>query len=72
MSRPTPPDPGPLEVRRVQPYEATKRYLCPGCNRDIPTGMGHYVVVPLEAPDLRRHWHRGCWDRKPAHISALG
>jgi hypothetical protein len=19
------------------------------------------VVVPHEAPDLRRHWHRGCW-----------
>jgi hypothetical protein len=19
-------------------------------------------VVPVDAPDLRRHWHRGCWD----------
>jgi hypothetical protein len=51
----------PVEVRRVQPYQATKTYLCPGCNQDIPPGLGHLVVVPLVAPDLRRHWHRGCW-----------
>ena len=69
------PDPahvGPLDVRRVQPYEARKRYVCPGCNRDIPKGMGHYVVVPLGAPDLRRHWHRGCWDNRPARKPAIG
>jgi len=56
-------DPGGLEieVRRVQPYQATKAYLCPGCGREIPRGMGHLVTVPTEAPDLRRHWHRGCW-----------
>lgn len=52
------------EVRRVQPYEATKAYLCPGCHRDIPAGTGHVVAVPVDAPDLRRHWHRGCWDRR--------
>lgn len=50
-----------VEVRFVQPYQAVKAYLCPHCNRDIPTGTGHVVVVPREAPDLRRHWHRGCW-----------
>ncbi len=50
-----------VEVRRVQPYEASKGYVCPGCNRDIPAGTGHLVVVPIAAPDLRRHWHRGCW-----------
>jgi hypothetical protein len=50
-----------LEVRRVQPYEATKTYRCPGCEGDIPPGTGHVVVVPLPAPDLRRHWHHGCW-----------
>jgi len=49
------------EVRRVQLYEATKAYLCPGCHRDIPTGTGHVVAVPIDAPDLRRHWHHGCW-----------
>lgn len=55
---------GDVEVRRVQPYQATKVYLCPGCNQDIPAGTGHVVVVPLEAPDLRRHWHSACWDHR--------
>lgn len=50
-----------VEVRFLQPYQATKLYACPGCNRDIPSGTGHVVVLPREAPDLRRHWHRGCW-----------
>jgi len=58
---------GPLHVRRVQPYEARTRYLCPGCGRDIAPGTGHYVVVPTACPDLRRHWHRGCWDNLPEH-----
>jgi hypothetical protein len=55
---------GDLEVRFIQPYQAVKPYLCPGCNRDIPSGLGHVVVVPVDAPDLRRHWHRGCWNRR--------
>jgi hypothetical protein len=49
------------ETRFIQPYEATKTYLCPGCNQDIPPGTGHLVAVPVDEPDLRRHWHRGCW-----------
>lgn len=53
-----------LEVRRIQPYEARKGYTCPGCNRDIPAGVGHVVVVPRPAPDLRRHWHKGCWQAR--------
>lgn len=53
-----------VEVRRVQPYEAHKRYVCPGCNRDIQPRTGHVVAVPTLAPDLRRHWHRGCWDAR--------
>ena len=53
---------GEVDVRFPQPYQATKTYLCPNCNRDIPPGTGHYEIVPVEAPDLRRHWHRGCWD----------
>ena len=55
---------GPVEVRRVQPYEATKRYVCPGCHGGIEAGTGNVVAVPRDAPDLRRHWHRGCWDRR--------
>lgn len=52
---------GELEIRRIQPFEARKSYLCPGCNQEIPAGLGHLVVVPLDAPDLRRHWHHACW-----------
>ncbi len=48
-------------VSLVQPYAATKPYLCPGCDLSIEPGIGHFVVVPEDAPDLRRHWHRGCW-----------
>ncbi len=51
-------------VRFVQPYEATKTYICPGCNRDIVPGVGHLVAVPPDEPDLRRHWHRGCWHNR--------
>jgi len=59
--RPDPSDGDDTEVRYVQPYQATKTYVCPGCNQDIPPGQGHLVAVPTGAPDLRRHWHRGCW-----------
>lgn len=60
-TRRDPSDSDDAEARFVQPYQATKVYLCPGCNGDIPPGLGHMVVVPTEDPDLRRHWHRGCW-----------
>ena len=52
---------GPELVEPVQPYQARKTYLCPGCEQQIESGTGHLVVVPEEAPDLRRHWHNGCW-----------
>ena len=48
-------------VSPVQPYQARKSYVCPGCESWIESGVGHLVVVPRDAPDLRRHWHRGCW-----------
>lgn len=69
MSPGTPLDPpatpdGDIEVRRIQPYQAAKAYLCPGCNQEIPAGTGHLVVVPLDAPDLRRHWHAPCWEHR--------
>jgi hypothetical protein len=53
-----------VEVRTVHPFEATKTYVCPGCGHDIAPGTGHLVAVPLEAPDLRRHWHRPCWSAR--------
>ena len=48
-------------VRPIQPYQARKEYLCPGCDGIIETGIGHVVVIPEDTPDLRRHWHHGCW-----------
>ena len=48
-------------VKPIQPYQARKQYLCPGCESTIEAGIGHMVVVPTDSPDLRRHWHRGCW-----------
>jgi hypothetical protein len=56
-------DPHAVEVRHVQPYQADKAYTCPHCHGEIPTGQGHKVVVPLAAPEDRRHWHTGCWER---------
>jgi hypothetical protein len=53
----------PPEVRHVQPYQAVKTYRCPGCDHEIPPGVGHEVVVPRRAPADRRHWHSGCWTR---------
>ena len=41
-------DLGAIELRRVQPYQAVKRYRCPGCHGDIEPGTGHVVVVPLD------------------------
>jgi hypothetical protein len=61
-----------VEVRRVQPYEATKRYVCPGCHRDIAVGVGHLVIVPRAAPDLRRHWHHACWRRRRSERREIG
>ncbi|HSH60633.1 MAG TPA: hypothetical protein VK988_13535 [Acidimicrobiales bacterium] len=57
-------DDGEVEVRRVQPYQARKPYLCPGCNGEIGVGVGHVVAVPVDAPDLRRHWHHACWEHR--------
>ena len=53
-----------VEVRHVQPYEAVKVYRCPGCDHEIPRGQGHEVVVPVDDPSARRHWHTGCWHRQ--------
>ncbi len=51
------------EFRRVQPFQARKDYICPGCNQEIRVGAGHIVIVPLAQPDMRRHWHTPCFER---------
>jgi hypothetical protein len=53
-----------VTTRRIQPYEARKAYVCPGCQQDIPAGTGHLVAVPVDDPDGRRHWHHGCWEHR--------
>jgi hypothetical protein len=59
---------GEVDTRRIQPYEALKEYVCPGCNQDIPSGMGHTVAVPREAPDLR-HWCNSLIQKMFSNIS---
>ncbi|MGH8872300.1 MAG: hypothetical protein ACRDWS_10015 [Acidimicrobiia bacterium] len=53
-----------VTVTPVQPYAARKEYVCPGCEMTILPGTFHMVVVPDEEPDLRRHWHHGCWHKE--------
>ncbi len=59
-----PSDAADTTITFVQESEASKSYMCPGCQREIPAGLGHVVAVPTSTPDLRRHWHRGCWERR--------
>ncbi len=49
------------EERQIQPFAATKTYICPGCNQEIWPGTGHLVIVPIADPNHRRHWHTSCW-----------
>ena len=51
-------------VKAVQPVDATKSYRCPGCQGVIHAGVFHVVVIPDEQPNLRRHWHTGCWSKE--------
>lgn len=53
-----------VTVSRVHPFQANKEYLCPGCSHQIGVKVGHVVVIPIEAVDLRRHWHTACWDNR--------
>jgi hypothetical protein len=54
-------------VRQIPGSTAAKSYRCPGCDQEIPPGVPHLVVWPIETIDgsagesARRHWHAGCW-----------
>ncbi|HLZ37042.1 MAG TPA: ATP/GTP-binding protein [Mycobacteriales bacterium] len=48
-------------VRPVTGAAATKRYRCPGCTHEIPSGTPHMVAWPDGSIDRRRHWHTPCW-----------
>lgn len=60
---------GRVTVRHVQPASATKPYVCPGCEGVIAEGRFHLVVVPDDEPDLRRHWHHGCWYKEQRRVT---
>lgn len=54
-------------VRSIGAHAAKKYYVCPGCNQNIPPGVAHVVAWPKEwgqGAEDRRHWHRGCWERR--------
>jgi hypothetical protein len=53
-------------LRVMQPYQAAKTYRCPGCDQEIFPRTLHVVVWPEGSPELRRHWHRACWQRHAA------
>ena len=61
-------DDGEVTVRRVQPYEATKTYRCPGCDQEIAPGTPHVVAWAADGINIgideRRHWHRACWQHR--------
>jgi len=45
----------------VRQLAGEKAYRCPGCDHLIRLGLWHLVVVPIDAPGERRHWHTECW-----------
>ena len=53
-------------VRLVPGPSTVKAYRCPGCDQEIPAGTPHLVAWPALTPglDMRRHWHRACWQRR--------
>ena len=66
---------GAAQIHRIQPYQADKIYICPGCNQEIRPGTGHLVVVPVSDPSSRRHWHSPCWEHRgaaPPHRALKG
>ncbi len=54
-------------MMKIEPMRALKTYICPGCNQEIRPKVGHFVVVPKEAPDQRRHWHKPCLQKEVNH-----
>ena len=47
---PSPPGEPTTTRCQVHPFQARKRYVCPGCQQEIPPGVGHVVVVPHRRP----------------------
>ncbi|GAA2931951.1 ATP/GTP-binding protein [Streptomyces enissocaesilis] len=60
-------------VRRVAGANAAgKRYRCPGCDQEIPSGVPHLVAwSEYGGVDDRRHWHKACWNAKDRRTSKV-
>ncbi|MFD4998447.1 ATP/GTP-binding protein [Streptomyces buecherae] len=59
-------------VRSVVGSAAGKYYRCPGCDQEIPPGVGHLVAwQSYVGVDDRRHWHRGCWNARDRRSAKL-
>ena len=60
-------------VRMVNGASARgKRYRCPGCDQEIPSGVPHVVAWPeYGGVDDRRHWHKACWNAKDRRTSQV-
>ncbi|MFE2373130.1 ATP/GTP-binding protein [Streptomyces sp. NPDC059398] len=60
-------------VRMVSGASAQgKRYRCPGCDQEIPSGVPHVVAWPeYGGVDDRRHWHRACWNARDRRTSRV-
>ncbi|QHY98181.1 hypothetical protein SSPS47_24000 [Streptomyces sp. S4.7] len=60
-------------VRQVAGANAVgKRYRCPGCDQEIPSGVPHVVAWPeYGGVDDRRHWHKACWNAKDRRTSRV-
>ncbi|KJK59862.1 hypothetical protein [Saccharothrix sp. ST-888] len=52
---------------------AGRHYRCPGCDQEIPPGVGHVVAWPGYGAgvDDRRHWHRACWSARERRTANL-
>ncbi|MFD9359165.1 ATP/GTP-binding protein [Streptomyces sp. NPDC060031] len=61
------------KVRHVAGASAAgKRYRCPGCDQEIPSGTPHLVAWPeYGGVDDRRHWHKACWNAKDRRTSKV-
>ncbi|WP_431968528.1 ATP/GTP-binding protein [Actinacidiphila sp. bgisy160] len=59
-------------VRQLAGSTGGKHYRCPGCDQEIPPGIGHLVAWPeYGGVEDRRHWHTACWnarDRRGARL----
>lgn len=64
MGSTTVPVPAPEGWRasRYRGGEASRDYVCPGCQRAVVRRSEHIVASRTDADDARhRHWHTACW-----------